>query len=178
MVKFWSLKSVPVSSYELPRRRRRRRRRRRPAPCSETGYENGQYTLVLYNHAVLRHETKTKLLILTSRSIAKTSYTIRSSGVLLQMGRVFLMTFIVGVKSYMEVSMYSITIMLSIIKDLGPPTGLHINLSKCDLFSIIDLSNYPTFFSWWCPQSVWWWGAAVFCRVYCSRHSWLYVAAG
>ena len=41
---------------------------------------------------------------LTSRSIAQTSYTIRSSGVLLQTGRVFLMTFIVGVKSYMEVS--------------------------------------------------------------------------
>ena len=41
---------------------------------------------------------------LTSRSIAKTSYTIRSSGVLLQTGRVFLMTFIVRVKSYMEVS--------------------------------------------------------------------------
>ena len=41
---------------------------------------------------------------LTSRSIAKTSYTIRSSGVLLRTGRVFLMTFIVGVKSYMEVS--------------------------------------------------------------------------
>ena len=41
---------------------------------------------------------------LTSRSIAKTSYTIRSSGVLLQTGRVFLMTFIVGVISYMEVS--------------------------------------------------------------------------
>ena len=41
---------------------------------------------------------------LTSRSIAKTSYTIRSSGVLLQTGRVFLMTFIVGVNSYMEVS--------------------------------------------------------------------------
>ena len=40
---------------------------------------------------------------LTSRSIAKTSYTIRSSGVLLQTGRVFL-TFIVGVKPYMEVS--------------------------------------------------------------------------
>ena len=40
----------------------------------------------------------------TSRSITKTSYTIRSSGVLLQTGRVFLMTFIVGVKSYMEVS--------------------------------------------------------------------------
>ena len=41
---------------------------------------------------------------LTSRSIAKTSYTTRSSGVLLQTGRVILMTFIVGVKSYMEVS--------------------------------------------------------------------------
>ena len=41
---------------------------------------------------------------LTSRSIAKTSYKTRSSGVLLQTGRVFLMTFIVGVKSYMEVS--------------------------------------------------------------------------
>ena len=41
---------------------------------------------------------------LASRSIAKTSYTIRSSGVLLQTGRVILMTFIVGVKSYMEVS--------------------------------------------------------------------------
>ena len=42
--------------------------------------------------------------VLTSRSIAKTSYTIRSSGVLLQTGRVFLMTFMVVVKSYMEVS--------------------------------------------------------------------------
>ena len=42
--------------------------------------------------------------LLTSRSIAKTSYTIRSSGVLLQTGRVFLMTFIVVVKSYVEVS--------------------------------------------------------------------------
>ena len=43
--------------------------------------------------------------------------------------------------------MYSITIikiiMLSIIKDLGPPTGLHINLSKCELFSINDLSRFP-----------------------------------
>ena len=82
----------------------RRRRRRRPAPCSETGYENGQYTLVLYNHAVLRHETKQNYSFLTSRSIAKTSYTIRSLGVLLQTGRVFLMIFIVGVKFYMEVS--------------------------------------------------------------------------
>ena len=38
---------------------------------------------------------------LTSRSIAKTSYTIR---LLLQTGRVFFNDFIVGVKSYMEVS--------------------------------------------------------------------------
>ena len=30
---------------------------------STTGYEDGQYLFVLYNRAVLRHETKTKLLI-------------------------------------------------------------------------------------------------------------------
>ena len=41
---------------------------------------------------------------LTSSSIAITSFTIRSSGVLLETGRVFLMRFIVVVKSYMEVS--------------------------------------------------------------------------
>ena len=41
---------------------------------------------------------------LTSSSIAITSVTIRSSGVLLETGHVFLMRFIVGVKSYMEVS--------------------------------------------------------------------------
>ena len=41
---------------------------------------------------------------LTYSSIAITSLTIRSSGVLLETGRVFLMRFIVGVKSYMEVS--------------------------------------------------------------------------
>ena len=40
----------------------------------------------------------------SSRSIAITSLTIRSSGVLLETGRVFLMKFIVGVKSYKEVS--------------------------------------------------------------------------
>ena len=45
-----------------------------------------------------------KYSFLTSRSIAKTRCTIRSSGVLLQTGRVFLMTFMVVVKSYMEVS--------------------------------------------------------------------------
>ena len=55
---------------------------------------------------------------LTSRSIAKTSYTIRSSGVLLQTGRVFLMTFIVGVKSYMEVSKLPI-----LINQLNDVTG-------------------------------------------------------
>ena len=41
---------------------------------------------------------------LTSSSFAITSLTIRSSGVLLETGRVFFMRFIVGVKSYMEVS--------------------------------------------------------------------------
>ena len=41
---------------------------------------------------------------LTSSSIAITSVTVRSSGVLLETGHVFLMRFIVGVKSYMEVS--------------------------------------------------------------------------
>ena len=41
---------------------------------------------------------------LTSSSIAITSLTIRSSGVLLETGRVFFMRFIVGVISYMEVS--------------------------------------------------------------------------
>ena len=51
---------------------------------------------------------------LTSRSIAKTSYTIRSSGVLLHTGRVFLMTFIVGVKSYMEVSQYILFLLMRV----------------------------------------------------------------
>ena len=32
---------------------------------------------------------------------------------------------------------------LSIITDLGPPLGLHINLSKCELFSVNDLSRFP-----------------------------------
>ena len=32
---------------------------------------------------------------------------------------------------------------LSIIKDLGPPLGLHINLSKCELFSVNDQSRFP-----------------------------------
>ena len=31
---------------------------------------------------------------------------------------------------------------LSIITDLGPPLGLHINLSKCELFSVNDLSRF------------------------------------
>ena len=45
-------------------------------------------------------------LFLTSSSIAITSVTVRSSGVLLETGHVFLMRFIVGVKFYMEVSIY------------------------------------------------------------------------
>ena len=32
---------------------------------------------------------------------------------------------------------------LSIITDLGPPLGLHINLSKCELFSVNDRSRFP-----------------------------------
>ena len=32
---------------------------------------------------------------------------------------------------------------LSIVKDLGPPLGLHINLSKCELFSVHDLNMFP-----------------------------------
>ena len=34
---------------------------------------------------------------------------------------------------------------LSIITDLGPPLGLHINLSKCELFSVNDLSRFPIY---------------------------------
>ena len=32
---------------------------------------------------------------------------------------------------------------ISIIKDLGPHLGLHINLSKCELFSVNDISRFP-----------------------------------
>ena len=32
---------------------------------------------------------------------------------------------------------------LSIVKALGPPLGLHINLSKCELFSVDDLNMIP-----------------------------------
>ena len=37
----------------------------------------------------------------------------------------------------------AILCVLSIIKDLGPPVGLHINLSKCELLNINDLSRFP-----------------------------------
>ena len=37
----------------------------------------------------------------------------------------------------------AVSCVLSIIKDLGPPLGLHINLSKCELFSVNDLSRFP-----------------------------------
>ena len=78
---------------------------------------------------------------LTSRSISKTSYTIRSSGVLLQTGRVFLMTFIVVVKSYMEVSnetsdkvlvMVNYTASQSSCNDCVPLTIVHIYLLQSD----------------------------------------------
>ena len=35
------------------------------------------------------------------------------------------------------------SLLFSIITDLGPPLGLHINLSKCELFSVNDLSRFP-----------------------------------
>ena len=33
--------------------------------------------------------------------------------------------------------------MLSIIKYLGPPVSLHINLPKCELLNVNDLSRFP-----------------------------------
>ena len=94
---------------------------------------------------------------LTSRSIAKTSYTIRSSGVLLQTGRVFLMTFIVGVKSYMEVSnRLNILLVLPVRKREGsvfrccngPCTfrALHVPISQnhWNMTNLMQTSNYWT----------------------------------
>ena len=97
------LRNVPVLSYALPRRRRRRIRRR-PALVPRLGTRTGSTLLFSTTTRFSDMKQKRNYSFLTSRSIAKTSYTIRSSGVLLQTGRVFLMTFIVGVKSYMEVS--------------------------------------------------------------------------
>ena len=74
---------------------------------------------------------------LTSRSIVKTSYTIRSSGVLLQTGRVFLMTFIVGVKSYMEVS------------NETSDTGAGVLI--CIRHKVFDLQAKQIFTPFWCP---------------------------
>ena len=100
LVKFSSLKSVPDPSYALPRRRRRRRRRRIP----RLGTRTGSTLLFSATTRFCDMKQERKYSFLTSRSIAKTRCTIRSSGVLLQTGRVFLMTFMVVVKSYMEVS--------------------------------------------------------------------------
>ena len=33
---------------------------------------------------------------------------------------------------------------LSIIQELDPPLGLHINISKCELYSLCDLSHFPS----------------------------------
>ena len=99
-MKFSSLKSVPDPSYALPRRRRRRRRRRIP----RLGTRTGSTLLFSATTRFCDMKQERKYSFLTSRSIAKTRCTIRSSGVLLQTGRVFLMTFMVVVKSYMEVS--------------------------------------------------------------------------
>ena len=82
---------------------------------------------------------------LTSRSIAKTSYTIRSSGVLLQTGRVFLMTFIVGVKSYMEVSNETSDMWNSLPQHIVTAKGVKVFkslLSKHDLSNLCKLFPY------------------------------------
>ena len=97
-MKFSSLKSVPDPSYALPRRRRRRRR------IPRLGTRTGSTLLFSATTRFCDMKQERKYSFLTSRSIAKTRCTIRSSGVLLQTGRVFLMTFMVVVKSYMEVS--------------------------------------------------------------------------
>ena len=64
---------------------------------------------------------------------------------------------------------------LSIIKDLGPPLSLHINLSKCELFSINDLSRFPDeiknpmclilIYLTWGPNRRFF----VLCHIYCSK---------
>ena len=75
-----------------------------PPPVPRLGTRTGGTLLFSTTTRFCDMKQKRNYSLLTSRSIAITSYTIRSSGVLLQTGRVFLMTFIVGVKSYMEVS--------------------------------------------------------------------------
>ena len=75
-----------------------------PPLVPRLGTRTGSTLLFLTTTRFCDMKQKRNYSFLTSRSTAKTSYTIRSSGVLLQTGRVFLMTFIVGVKSYMEVS--------------------------------------------------------------------------
>ena len=83
--------------------------------CQEEEEEGGDHVPGLGTRAgsILLFSTTTRFCdikqrrncsFLTSSSIAITSVTVRSSGVLLETGHVFLMRFIVGVNSYMEVS--------------------------------------------------------------------------
>ena len=99
-MKFSSLRNVPVLSYACQEEEGEDDRPLVPRLGTRTG------STLLFSITTRFSDMKQKrnYSFLTSRSIAKTSYTIRSSGVLLQTGRVFLMTFIVVVKSYMEVS--------------------------------------------------------------------------
>ena len=62
---------------------------------------------------------------------------------------------------------------LSIIQDLGPPLGLMINPSKCELYGDCDLQPFPSemkkrnaFNSWGSD-----WGSYVLCKVCCREES-------
>ena len=59
---------------------------------------------------------------------------------------------------------------LSIIKDLEPPLGLHINLSKCELFSVNDLSRFPDEMKKiQCASFRYTWGSNLFCAKYIAQ---------
>ena len=66
-----------------------------------TSLEN---SFVLYNHAVLGHQSNTKLLVVAFLydGDSKVSHPLDRS--LVRSGSLFLMTFIIGVKSYMRVN--------------------------------------------------------------------------
>ena len=68
-----------------------------------TGYEDGQYPFVLYNRAVLPHKIMMKQLIFVFLFDLNNKLNDPINGSLVR-SCVFLMTLIVGVKSYMEVS--------------------------------------------------------------------------
>ena len=67
-----------------------------------TGYEDGLYPFVLYNRAVLSHKTMTKLLIFVFLFHLNNKLNVGS--LVRSKSHVFKMTFMVRVKSYMEVS--------------------------------------------------------------------------